>query len=126
MEDIFKPIECNDDDVIEVGDNTYKVSKIKTGVSQSSNHSLAQRLQQELNNQIIQLPSVEKCFKEGIDCQILTLGSQNWKKGKVKFNLSIEFYIEDDLETTNSNNLNFTEPESPFDDLRRMIHEENS
>ncbi|MCC5634320.1 KGK family protein [Nostoc sp. CHAB 5844] len=123
MEDIFKFIECNDDDVIEFGDNTYKVSRIKFGLNQSSNHSLAQRLQQELNNQRIQIPSVNMFSQQGIDCKILTLGSQFWKKGKVKFKLSIEFYIEDEIETNEPNNLNVNTQESPLDDLRRMIHE---
>lgn len=126
MEDRFKLIECNDDDVVELVDNTYKVGKIKVGLSQSSNSSLAQRLQQEFNNQRIQIPSHNNFFQDGIDCQILTLGSQSWKSGKVKFKLTVEFYIEDEIETTNTQDLDITEPESPLDDLRRMINEENS
>ncbi|MBE9209348.1 KGK family protein [Nostoc sp. LEGE 06077] len=123
MEDTFKPIKCNEDDVVEFGDNTYKVSKIKFGLSQSSKSSLSYRLQQELNNQRIQLPSDDLFSQQGIDCQILTLGSQRWKKGKVKFNLSIEFYIEDDIEITHTQDLDITESESPLEDLRRMINE---
>ncbi|MEH1945490.1 MAG: KGK domain-containing protein [Nostoc sp.] len=55
---------------------------------------------------------------------MLTLGSPSWKKGKVKIKISVEFYIEEeDLQITNSNNSEITEPESPLDDLRRMIQE---
>lgn len=62
-------------------------------------------------------------FNEGIDCEILTLGSQTWKKGKVRIKISVEFDIEDDVNTTNSQNSEIIQPESPLEDLRRMISE---
>lgn len=63
-------------------------------------------------------------FQKGIDCEILTIGSQSWKKGKVKIKISLEFYVEEeDVQITNSNNSQITEPESPLDDLRRMINQ---
>ncbi|BAY18380.1 hypothetical protein NIES21_42260 [Anabaenopsis circularis NIES-21] len=125
MEDTFKPIECNDDDVIEVGDNTYKISRLKFGLNQSSNQSLAQKLQQELHHERIQLSSVNMFSQQGINCKILTLGYKRWKKGKLKVSLSIEFYIEENVEITNNNDLDINDPQSPLDDLRRMIHEES-
>ncbi|BBD58183.1 hypothetical protein NIES2109_09540 [Nostoc sp. HK-01] len=114
MEDTFKPIECNDDDVIEVGDNTYKISRLKFGLNQSSNQSLAQKLQQELHHERIQLSSVNMFSQQGINCKILTLGSKCWKKGKLKVSLSIEFSIEEDVEITNNNDLYINDPQSPL------------
>ncbi|MBD2597222.1 KGK family protein [Nostoc spongiaeforme FACHB-130] len=125
MKDIFKTIECNDDDVVEIGDNTYKIRKIKSGVSKSSNPSLSYKLQQELNNERIQFPSGDYFSHKGIDCKILTLGSQNWKNGKIKFKLSIEFYIEEDVEINNSQDLDVSEVESSLDELRRRLQEES-
>ncbi|MBD2491760.1 KGK domain-containing protein [Aulosira sp. FACHB-615] len=125
MEDIFKSIECNDDDVVEIKDNTYKISKIKSGVSQSSNEDLSYRLQQQLNSRSIYFPSGDYFSDEGIDCKILTLGSQNWKNGKIKFKLSIEFCIEEDVEINNSQDLDITEVESSLDKLRRRLQEES-
>ncbi|OCQ89380.1 hypothetical protein BCD64_26860 [Nostoc sp. MBR 210] len=125
MEDIFKPIECNDDDVVEIKDNTYKISKIKSGVSQSSNEDLSYRLQQQLNGRSVYFPSGDYFSNKGIDCKILTLGSQKWKNGKIKFKLSIEFYIEEDVEINNSQDLEVTEVESSLDELRRRLQEES-
>ncbi|MBD2458918.1 KGK family protein [Nostoc sp. FACHB-87] len=125
MEDIFKPIECNDDDVVEIKDNIYKISKIKSGVSQSSNENLSYSLEQELGEKSVDFPSCNYFSDEGIDCKILTLGSQNWKKGKIKFKLSIEFYIEEDVEINNSQDLDVAEVESSLDELRRKLQEES-
>ncbi|WP_413199001.1 KGK domain-containing protein [Nostoc piscinale] len=125
MEDIFKPIECNDDDVVEIGDNIYKIRRIKSGTSQSSNQNLSNQLQQGLNNQKIQFPSCDYFSHKGIDCKILTLGSQNWKNGKIKFKLSVEFYIEEDVEINNSQDLDVAEVESSLDELRRRLQEES-
>ncbi|MHC5719254.1 MAG: KGK domain-containing protein [Nostoc sp.] len=128
MEDGFKAIECNDGDVLDFGGNTYKVAKLKQAMDTSSNSTLELTLNQELTRQgvrIKQSPNVN-WFQKGIDCEILTLGSQSWKKGKVKLKICVEFYVdEEDVQITNSNNSEITEPDSPLDDLRRMINEEN-
>lgn len=126
MEDGFKPIECNDGDVLNFGDNTYKIAKFKQAINTSSNSTLEFTLNQELSRQgvkIKQSPNVN-WFQKGIDCEILILGSQSWKKGKVKIKISVEFYAEEeDVQITDSNNSEISEPDSPLDDLRRMIHE---
>ncbi|MDF5709901.1 MAG: KGK domain-containing protein [Nostoc sp. S4] len=128
MQDEFKPIECNDGDVLDFGDMTYKIAKFKQAMNASSNSTLTYALNQELSRQGVNLKQFQNMnwFQKGIDCEILTLGSQSWKKGKVKFQISVEFYAqEEDVQITNSNNLEITETESPLDDLRRMIQEEN-
>jgi hypothetical protein len=61
-------------------------------------------------------------FNNGIDCEILNLGAKNWKKGRVKIKISVEFYVE---EETDSSNKEVSEPESPLDDLRQMLNQEN-
>ncbi|MEH2235231.1 KGK domain-containing protein [Nostoc sp.] len=128
MEDGFKPIECNDGDVLDFGENTYKIGKFKQAIDTSFNPTLEDTLNEELSRQGVEIkesPNVN-WFHEGIDCEILTLGSQSWKKGKVKIKISVEFYVEEeDVQITNSNNSEITEPDSPLDDLRRMIHEKN-
>ncbi|AFY34747.1 KGK domain-containing protein [Calothrix sp. PCC 7507] len=130
MEDKFKPIECNDGDVIEFGNNTYKIDRFIKAVHQSCNASLGYQLHQELNKQRINInsSSFNACFGEskGIDCQILKLGSKTWKKGKLRFQVSVEFYIEDDINTEKNQYSEITELESPLDDLRRIINEDKS
>ncbi|MFN6473922.1 MAG: KGK domain-containing protein [Nostoc sp. SerVER01] len=120
MPDGFKPIECNDGDVLDFGSNTYKIAKFQQAMETSSNSTLSNVLNQELIRQGVNLkqPPNVNWFQKGIDCEILTLGSQSWKKGKVKFKISVEFYAQDE-------DVEITEPESPLDDLRRMIQEGN-
>ncbi len=92
----------------------------------SSNSALECTLNQELTRQGVEIKQsqIVSWFQDGMDCKILTLGSQSWKKGRVKIKISVEFYVDDeDVQTTNSNNLEITEPDSPLDDLRRMIYE---
>jgi hypothetical protein len=44
-------------------------------------------------------------FENGIDCEILNLGSEEWKKAKVKVKLTIEFYVEsEEIEEISNNN----------------------
>ncbi|BCL39050.1 KGK domain-containing protein [Nostoc sp. MS1] len=128
MEEKFKPISCNGDDVLEVGENIYKISKLLQTLNQASNSSLAYKLQQELSSQgvNIQQSHSEIWFSEGLDCKILNLGSSSWKQGKLKFNISVEFYVEQESVTTNNIHLEISQPESPLDDLRRLIKEDNS
>jgi hypothetical protein len=95
-------------------------------------------------------------LSEGIDCEVLRLGAQNWQKGKLKIQAVLKFlpplkkpplkYVEakkmdDKLRETNLTTseimdinviLEFCpetpeiiEPESPLDDLRRMMNENN-
>ncbi|MEH2249947.1 KGK domain-containing protein [Nostoc sp.] len=132
MEDGFKPIECNNGDVLDFGDNTYKIAKFKQAMDTSFNSTLEdtwnEELNEELSKQGVEIKESQNVnwFQKGIDCEILTLGSQSWKKGKVKIKISVEFYVEEqDVQITNSNNLEITKPESPLDDLRRIIHKEN-
>lgn len=33
----------------------------------------------------------KRWIEEGIDCEILNLGDKNWKKGKVKIKITVEF-----------------------------------
>ncbi|MEH1933110.1 MAG: KGK domain-containing protein [Nostoc sp.] len=123
MEDRFKAIECNYGDVLDLGDNIYKVAKLKQAMDTSSNSHLVNILNEELRRKEVEIKNSLNLFQDGIDCEILTLGSQSWKKGKVKLKISVEFFVEEeDIQITNSNNSAITEPESPLDDLRRMIN----
>ncbi len=70
--------------------------------------------------------------KEAIKCERLILGSKSWQNGKLR----IRAYIESFSDEKNQENLNvqitlefspdepeITEPESPLNDIRRMINE---
>jgi KGK domain len=119
MEDKFELLKCADEDVLEVGENTYKVDKLKRSMNTISNDSLANKFHQELVNQYridLKNPS-QAWFQDGIECKILNLGSKKWKKGRVRINISVEFYL--DEEENNHSELS-------LDDLRQMFNETQS
>ncbi|MFH7028656.1 MAG: KGK domain-containing protein [Heteroscytonema crispum UTEX LB 1556] len=118
MSDELKPIKCNDDDVLASGDNTYKIGKFRKAVNESFNSSMGYRLDSELESKGVRIntQSSKIWFTEGIDCEILNLGSKTWKKAKVKIKINVEFYTEEE------ENPEIIEPESPLDDIRRMIN----
>jgi hypothetical protein len=67
-----------------------------------------------------------------IDCELLRLGSQSWQKGKFRLQAYIKFRDEDGrrIKALIKVDLEFcpdeppiSEPESPLDDLRQMIHQ---
>jgi KGK domain len=63
-------------------------------------------------------------FFDGIECQVLTYGAKDWKKGKVR--LTIEFCPDEpDSEKTPSNEQpKISKSGSPLDDLRQKLNEE--
>jgi hypothetical protein len=69
-----------------------------------------------------------KWFSQGIDCEILRLGADRWKKGKVKLKINLEFYIEEQsaVETYRRNNLKLEPSDSPLTDLRQIVHQDES
>jgi len=137
VQDNYYLQDCGDDDVLSFGDVTFKVSKFKTAVNQSFNSRMGSQLSSELNSQEVRInhavspnnnyDEYAKWFKDGIDCEILNLGSKSWKKGKVKIKISLEFYAEEQEteETGSSNQPEIIPPESPLDDLRQMLNQDN-
>ncbi|MBD2693410.1 KGK domain-containing protein [Anabaena catenula] len=130
MEDNFKLIEFNEDDVIECNDLIYKVSKLQKALEiLTDNEEFLQQFWNLLREENIDYLEEgyysTECFTEGMDVKILNLGSKCWKKGKLKFKLSVEFYAEEEIEQSCEKDV-ITEPESPLDDLRRMINDATS
>jgi hypothetical protein len=134
MTNKFDEIDCKDDDVLSFGDTTFKVGRFKTVVKKLFGPEMGNTLSNGLKSQGVQIdnkitmPSgksddLKRWFGEGVDCEILKIGYPGWKKGKVKIKVSLEFYMEDDNQKLD--NQAITEPESPLDDLHRMINEQN-
>lgn len=139
MEDNYYLQDCNDDDVLSFGEDTFKVSKFKKAINGAFGNNLGHQLNGQLssyqgiriNDSILAPKGVNepyaRWFRDGIDCEILNLGSKGWKKGKVRIKVSVEFYVkeQEDSETIESDALEISPPESPLDDLRQMINQEN-
>ena len=139
MQENYYLQDCNDDDVLAFGEDTFKVGKFKKGINGAFGNHLGSQLNGQLSScqgikidgSILAAKGVNepyaRWFGDGIDCEILKLGSKGWKKGKVRINVSVEFYVEEqeDSETLGSDTLEISPPESPLDDLRQMINQEN-
>ncbi|MEG4861831.1 MULTISPECIES: KGK domain-containing protein [unclassified Microcoleus] len=136
MEDKFDFHNCGNEDALSFGNAMLKVEKLKETVNEVlPENGLGQTLNKLLREQNLNIDipfdarqkrlSSENWFGEGIDCEILRVGAQGWKKGKIKLklNVTIEFCPDEpEVEETPENNESETsKPESPLDDLRRQL-----
>jgi hypothetical protein len=137
MTEKFEKRNCGNDDVLAFGDSTYKVGKFKKAVDLSfSSSQLAGHFSNELKSKGIQIDpkllvpnnrtdAYAKWFDSGIECEILQVGSDSWKVGKVRIKVDIEFYVEEleSLKDTEGDISETTQSESPLDSIRQMIVE---
>ncbi|MEG4007596.1 KGK domain-containing protein [Microcoleus sp. Pol11C1] len=142
MEDKFDFHNCGNEDALSFGNAMLKVEKLKETVNRVlPEYGLGETLNKSLIEQQLTIEvnfdnnrkrfSYDKWFGQGIDCEILRVGAQGWKKGKIKLklNVTIEFCPDEpEVEETPENNESETsKPESPLDDLRRqLLNQENS
>lgn len=61
----------------------------------------------------------EKLFGEGIDCQLLQLGSSSWRKGRIR--VCIQFIPESEESIEPKNSIEF-----PLDEIRQTLNDVNS
>lgn len=136
MEDNYHVQNCNDSDVLAFNDNTCKISKFRRAVEKSFGPEIGRTLSSNLAShgvnieQAVLLPNgshqeYSRWFTEGIECEILNLGSNSWKKARVKIQFGVEFYIEEQeaVETIDKNKPDGNSLETSLDDIRRMINE---
>ncbi|MEM9926118.1 MAG: KGK domain-containing protein [Cyanobacteria bacterium P01_D01_bin.50] len=107
MKSKFKPLSCNDDDVLSYNGSLLKFSQFKQQLEdelwQKVNNLLTkenescntrERIYELINtsfrycNISVSLSSPE----EGHDCEILRLGAKSWQKGKIRTHSSIDFF----------------------------------
>jgi len=107
---------CSDDGVFSSGDITLKISQVLEKLQEAfSDSSLGNLVYQKIK---ISGVISTNWFSDGIDCEILEPGTKGWHKGKIKLQANVEVeFIPSESETT--------EPESPLDDLRQKLQEEN-
>jgi hypothetical protein len=142
MEDKFDLHNCGNEDALSFRMAMLKIEKLKETVNRVlPEYGLGETLNKSLKEQNlnIDLPIdtrqqrflYENRFGEGIDCEILRVGANGWKKGKIKLklNVTIEFCPDEPKveETSENNESETSQPESPLDDLRRqLLNQENS
>jgi len=133
---------CGNEDALSFGRAMLKREKLKETLNRVlPEYELGETLNKSLREQNLNIDipfdarqkrlSSENWFGEGIDCEILRVGSQGWKKGKIKLKLHVIIeFCPDELEveeTPENNESETSQPESPLDDLRRqLLNQENS
>ncbi|WP_107669195.1 KGK domain-containing protein [Cyanothece sp. BG0011] len=107
----------NDDDVIAFSaDSLVKLSKLKEVINSFIKSRLLKVMTDHFHHIGIRGEFINSfdVFKYGQNCEILQVGSNGWKKGKIRLKVSLEF-IPDEPE--------IKEIESPLDDIRQSMNE---
>jgi hypothetical protein len=129
MSENFNLNNCSDDDALFCKDKVFKIIQIKEAVKKAFRSEIGKVLYEILNSYGVQIDPdghlignrfyrhTHKFFDEGIDCEILKLGAKAWQKGNIRIKVTLEFIPDES---------NIIEPESPLDDLRHIINQENS
>ncbi|MEG4520249.1 MULTISPECIES: KGK domain-containing protein [unclassified Microcoleus] len=128
------------DDVFSFQSTIFKVGRLREIMSSSVVPRLESALQELCKTPGLQINTSQynpqsrnswqqQWFRDGINCEALKIGAQGWQKGKVKIRVILEFCPDEpEVEETPENNESETSlPESPLDDLRRqLLNQENS
>ncbi len=110
-----------DDDVCSPYENEmFKVGRLRETIKGAFIGSIQQALNDVLMKAGLKFYTDKNWLGDGVDCEILKIGAKGWQKGKIKIRVSVEF-CPDEPEIEEAPQI--TEPESPLDDIRRMINE---
>ena len=105
--------QCDLKDVISFGSEKWvSIGKIKKNIYQSF-----VKYKTKINKNISKSSKIKhefSWFEQGENCEILRAGSQEWQRGKIKINVTLEF-IPDEPEKT----------ASPLDEVRQEINTNN-
>ncbi|MBD1922737.1 hypothetical protein H6F77_16910 [Microcoleus sp. FACHB-831] len=135
MNDEFYPLENCDDDVVLLNQDTFKISKLKELVKQNIHTKWytdtynyqtnkpggsISNLFSNVSIGVVPIQLSEIKYSGVIDCQILRIGARGWEKGKLRIHGNIiakEVCLEFCPDKPK-------EPESPLDDIRKMLKDE--
>lgn len=86
--------ECGDNDVISLEPGIFKLSKIKDAVKYAFTHPhrLPKSLYSALYEHGVASSDTKNLFGDGVDCEVLKIGTKGWqKKGKLRIKVALEF-----------------------------------
>jgi hypothetical protein len=121
MEDRFQPLD--NEEVVSVDNNDKLLSD-----SMFTSGQLVSAIKQIARNfPNVNINKIEKWFNEGIKGKTLKFGAKGWQQGKFRIKVTVEFCPDEPEieETSASNEPEISQPESPLDDLRQRINQEN-
>ncbi|MDF5706084.1 MAG: KGK domain-containing protein [Nostoc sp. S4] len=140
MNKIYQLLDCNTD-VLLFNQDTYIVSRFKQLITENFKRKFFTELKENSNSSVsiifkklcineVEFPVADitwQSSKEGIKCSVFRVGSTGWQQGKINIKVSTE--IIPALNYKEHDQINITvvlefypdEPESPLDDIRKMI-----
>ena len=130
MEIKFKPLDDEHEDkdtVLGFSSSMFKVSDFMRTVKEA----LQTIGLDNLRNMLIQRGGIpgnfHQWYDQGVKLEYLKPGTKGWKTGKLRIRITLELLPDeiDTEETPASNEPGISPPESPLDDLRQMINQEN-
>ncbi len=123
---------CSDDDVLELGNQMVKLSKLRASLKIKSifHHSKDALLEIAKYVTLLSLNegSASQLFNgNGVDANMLCIGSPGWKKGKLKINITLEFCPDEPEieELIQINDVKINQHESPLNNIRWMMNRNN-
>ncbi|OKH33930.1 hypothetical protein NIES2119_21795 [[Phormidium ambiguum] IAM M-71] len=119
LNEVVTILEEDDNYLVVLSHNTFRAAEFAARASKPFSEGIIRTKSRYPSD----LP--DKWFYTGIDCERLKPGTKNWQKGKVRIRVSLEFCPDEPEieEEFLSNQLEVDPPESPLDDLRRMMNE---
>ena len=116
MEENFSLKNCEKDDVFAINPNLAKVGQFRNLVKAALNdNKILDKIFEILRANGVNI-NPKDAFENGLNGELLKIGAKGWQKGKLRIKVSLEFYPDEP---------EISEPESPLDDLRQMINQEN-
>jgi len=135
MDDKFTLLNLSDDDVLSFSDQTFKFGQLKQRINQSfkrlNENGYSGSFIDIFRDQLPMKAASISWQSTIVNGEILILASPSWQKGKIKINLDLEA-VEGKLEIINvrvefcPDEPKIIPPESPLDDLRQMMNQENA
>lgn len=142
MEDKFHQPNYTDDDVIAFSSSEMcKFGSFKQALQSALQDKLADTLVDFLESKGIKGIGISefhrrynrwqkknwKWFSDGKNCEILSIGSGGWQKGKFRIKFTLEFCPDEPevKQLMQSNEPEINRTESPLDDLRQMMIKNN-
>lgn len=128
QEDNLSLQNCSDDDALAFDSGMFKAGKIREKLWYVLKGSISSNLYASLKEHSIDINpgymnrsmATWKWFQQGIDCELLRIGAQGWKKGKLKLKVCLEF-IPDEPDVCDLSNAENSENKSVLDDIRQSI-----
>lgn len=120
MNNNHKYLEDNcEDDVYSFSYGIFKVGKIREAMNEVVKRFLQKPVNEEFKYKEVEIQTgyynyksrsqtEMQWFGDGVDCELLSIGSNGWKKGKMRIRVIVEFCPDES-----------TTPESPLDDIRQ-------